>query len=65
MGKKMWLYNAFEKFDSDMESRDRICMSCPSAPQQYQGKITQSTGTATRMQLEVSLAGIRMGTRLL
>ena len=64
MGKKMWLYNAFEKFDSDMESRDRICMSV--RPHHSNTKVkTQSTGTATRMQLEVSLAGIRMGTRLL
>ena len=30
---------------------------CPSAPQEYQCKITQSTGTATQMQLEVILIG--------
>ena len=30
---------------------------CPSAPQEYQCKITQSTGMATQMQLEVILIG--------
>ena len=37
----------------------------PSAPQAYQCKITQSTGMATQMQLEVILAGNRMATRVL
>ena len=33
---------------------------CPSVPQAYQCNITQSTGTATQMQLEVVLAGNRI-----
>ena len=37
----------------------------PYAPQKYQGKIFQSTGMATQMQLEVILAGNRIATRVL
>ena len=37
----------------------------PSAPQAYQCKITQSTGMATQMQLEIILAGNRIATRVL
>ena len=37
----------------------------PSAPQAYQWKITQSTGMATQMQLEIILAGNRIATRVL
>ena len=36
----------------------------PSAPQVYQCKITQSTGMATQMQLEVILTGNRIATRV-
>ena len=36
----------------------------PSAPQAYQCKISQSTGMATQMQLEVILAGNRIATRV-
>ena len=36
----------------------------PSAPQAYQCEITQSTGMATQMQLEVMLAGNRIATRV-
>ena len=35
-----------------------------SAPQAYQCKITQLTGMATQMQLEVILAGNRIATRV-
>ena len=38
---------------------------CPFAPQVYQCKITQSTGTATQMQLELILVGNRIATCLL
>ena len=37
----------------------------PTAPQAYQCKITQPTGMATQMQLEVILAGNRIATRVL
>ena len=37
----------------------------PSAPQAYQYEITQSTGMATQMQLEVILAGNRIASHVL
>ena len=37
----------------------------PSTPQAYQCKITQSTGVATQMKLEIILAGNGLATRVL
>ena len=63
MGKKMWKSTHPRKFGNHVTVHrppDR-----PSAPQAYQCKITQSTGMATQMQLEVILAGNRITTRFL
>ena len=67
MGKKMKQSTHPRKFGNHVtvhrptaHPRDR-----PFAPQMYQCKITQSTGMATQMQLEVILAGNRIATRVL
>ena len=67
MGKKMWKSTHPRKFGNHVTVHrppDRL-PNCPSAPQAYQCKITQSTGMATQMQLEVILAGNRITTRFL
>ena len=62
MGKKMRQYTHSRKFGNHVtvhRPSDR-----PSAPQAYQCKISQSTGIATQLQLEVILAGNRLATRV-
>ena len=63
MGKKIWLSMHPRNFNRDLLSRDRT-PARPSTPEVYQCKITQSTGMATQMQLEVILAGNRIATRV-
>ena len=63
VGKKMKQSTHARKFGNHVtvhQPSDR-----PSAPQAYQCKITQSTGMATQMQLEVILAGNRIATGVL
>ena len=60
--KKMWLSTHPRNFGNHVT----VCPSAhPSAPQAYKCKITQITGMATQMQLEVILAGNRTATRVL
>ena len=53
------------KFGNHVTVHRRPTTDRPSAPQAYQCKITQSTGMATQMQLEIILAGNRIATRVL
>ena len=62
MGKKMRQYTHSRKFGNHVtvhRPSDR-----PSAPQAYQCKISQSTGIATQLRLEVILVGNRLATRV-
>ena len=62
------VYEVIYPSEKIWSSRDRTPVRPPvrpSAPQAYQCKITQSTGMATQMQLEVILAGNRLATGVL
>ena len=59
MAKKMWSATHPRKFGNHVTAHR------PTAPQAYQCKISQSTGMATQMQLEVMLTGNRVATRVL
>ena len=60
MGKKMWSTTHPTKFGNRTPT-DRPTVRTT----EYQCKITQSTGMATQMQLEVILTGNRLATRVL
>ena len=59
--RKMWYSTHPRNFG--IKSHDLRPIARPSALQAYQFKITQSTGMATQMYLEVILAGNRIATR--
>ena len=67
MGRKMWLTTHPRKFGNHVTVHRPTARppERPSAPQAYQGKIAQSTGMATQMQVEVILTESRIATRFL
>ena len=62
MGKKIWQSTHPRNFGNHVNVRPTNRLSEPEA---YQCKITQPTGMATQMQLEVILPGNRIAARVL